>query len=124
MKKHGKLKKIALKMLTWPLVAFTFLMMLFTVITVTTVDKNNRSIFGYRFYIVQTDSMSLSENNKDAYVHFNAGDIVIIEKSDAANSLQVGDVISFMSMNSSSYGETVTHMIKEVKRSSDGHLIV
>ena len=54
---------ISLKVITWALIAFTVFMMVFTIITVTTVDKNERSIFGYRFYIVQTDSMSLSENN-------------------------------------------------------------
>ena len=60
-----KILNILMKVVTWLLVAFTVFMMIFTVVTVTTVDKNDRSIFGVRFYIVQTDSMSLSENNKD-----------------------------------------------------------
>jgi signal peptidase I len=118
-----KIMNIALKIVTWLLVAFTVFMMIFTVVTVTTVDRNDRSIFGVKFYIVKTDSMSLSENNKDMEVHFNAGDIVIIKDVKDKKGLQAGDIISFMSTNSVSYGETVTHMIREVKKSEDGKVI-
>lgn len=118
-----KILNIALKVVTWLLVAFTVFMMIFTIVTVTTVDRNDRSIFGVKFYIVQTDSMSLSENNKDMDVHFNAGDIVIIKNVDDPRALQAGDVIAFMSTNSVSYGETVTHMIREVKKTEDGKVL-
>ena len=118
-----KILNIALKIVTWLLVAFTVFMMIFTVVTVTTVDRNDRSIFGVKFYIVQTDSMSLSENNKDMDVHFNAGDIVIIKNVEDPRALQAGDVIAFMSTNSVSYGETVTHMIREVKKTDDGKVL-
>lgn len=118
-----KTMNIALKVITWLLVAFTAFMMIFTVVTVTTVDRHDRSIFGVKFYIVQTDSMSLSENNKDLNVHFDAGDIVIIKNVKDNRALQAGDVIAFMSTNSVSYGETVTHMIREVKKTSDGKVI-
>ena len=118
-----KILNIALKVVTWLLVAFTVFMMIFTVVTVTTVDRNDRSIFGAKFYIVQTDSMRLSENNKDMDVHFNAGDIVIIKNVDDPRALQAGDVIAFMSTNSVSYGETVTHMIREVKKTEDGKVL-
>ena len=118
-----KILNIALKVVTWLLVAFTVFMMIFTVFTVTTVDRNERSIFGVKVYIVQTDSMSLSENNKDMDVHFNAGDIVIIKNVDDPRALQAGDIIAFMSTNSVSYGETVTHMIREVKKTEDGKVL-
>ena len=118
-----KIMNIALKVITWLLVAFTVFMMIFTIVTVTTVDRNDRSIFGVKFYIVQTDSMSLSENNKDMDVHFNAGDIVIIKNVGDPRALQAGDVIAFMSTNSVSYGETVTHMIREVKKTEDGKVL-
>lgn len=118
-----KILNIALKVVTWLLVAFTVFMMIFTVVTVTTVDRNDRSIFGVKFYIVQTDSMSLSENNKDMDVHFNAGDIVIIKNVDDSRALQAGDIIAFMSTNSVSYGETVTHMIREVRKTEDGKVL-
>jgi signal peptidase I len=118
-----KTLNIALKVLTWLLVAFTVFMMVFTLVTVTTVDRNDRSIFGVKFYIVQTDSMSLSDKNKDMDVHFNAGDIVIIKNAEDRTSLQPGDIIAFMSTNSTSYGETVTHMIREVQKTNEGKVI-
>ena len=119
-----KVLNIALKVLVWLLVAFTVFMMVFTIVTVTTVDKNDRSIFGMKFYIVQTDSMSKSENNKDLDVHFNAGDIVIIKNlSDKEKAeLKAGDIIAFISPNNDSLGETITHMIREVKYNRDGKI--
>ncbi len=111
-----KIWNIILKIVTWLLVAVTVFMMIFTIVTVTTVDRNDRSIFGVKFYIVTSDSMSKSENNADMDVHFNAGDIVIIKNVKDPRSLQEGDIIAFMSTNSVSYGETVTHMIREVKK--------
>lgn len=119
--KTKKLVNIGIKVVTWLLVAFTVFIMLFTIVTVTTVDRNDRSIFGVKFYIVQTDSMSESDNNKDMDIHFNAGDIVLIENlSDEERAeLKAGDVIAFLSTNSVSYGETVTHMIRERKYEDD-----
>lgn len=118
-----KILNIAMKVFTWLLIAFTVFMMIFTIVTVTTVDKNDRSIFGAKFYIVQTDSMSLSDKNADMDVHFNAGDIVIITDVKDPTKLEAGDIIAFMSTNSISYGETVTHMIREVRRAQNGKLL-
>ena len=123
MDRTKKIMNIALKVITWLLVAFTVFMMIFTIVTVTTVDRNDRSIFGVKFYIVQTDSMSKSELNADMDVHFNAGDIVIIKNVEDNRALQAGDIIAFMSTNSVSYGETVTHMIREVKKTGDGKVL-
>ena len=123
--KTKKILNIGTKVITWLLIAFTVFMMIFTIVTVTTVDRNDRSIFGVKFYIVQTDSMSKSENNKDMDIHFNAGDIVLIKNlSDNEKAeLKSGDVIAFLSTNSVSYGETVTHMIREVKYNDDGKIV-
>lgn len=118
-----KTLNIALKVVTWLIVAFTVFMMIFTVVTVTTVDKTDRSIFGLRFYIVQTDSMSLSENNKDLDVHFNAGDIILVKEVENKSALQAGDIITFISFNPDSRGETVTHMIREVIISEENKVI-
>ena len=118
-----KILNISLRVVAWLLIAFTVFMMIFTVVSVTTVGRNDRNIFGLRFYIVQTDSMSPSENNKDIDVHFNAGDIVLIKNVKDPTKLEAGDVIAFMSMNSVSYGETVTHMIREVKTTADGTVL-
>ena len=123
--KTKKLVNIGTKVTTWLLIAFTVFMMIFTIVTVTTVDRNDRSIFGVKFYIVQTDSMSKSENNKDMDIHFNAGDIVLIKdlSDNEKAELKAGDVIAFLSTNSVSYGETVTHMIREVKYNDEGKIV-
>ena len=47
-------------------------MMIFTIVSVNTFDRTNRDIFGYKFFISQSDSMSATD--------FNAGDIVIIKE--------------------------------------------
>jgi signal peptidase I len=121
--KMKNILNVITKVLTGIVVAFAVFMMIFTIVSVTTVDKNDRSIFGIKFYIVQTDSMSLSENNKDMDVHFNAGDIILIKNVKNYSELKAGDIIAFLSTNSVSYGETVTHMIREVKRDENGRLL-
>ena len=118
-----KVLNIISKVIGWILIAFTVFMMVFTIVTVSTVNKNDRGIFGWKFYIVKTDSMSLSENNKDMDVHFNAGDIIISKEVADPTKLEAGMIISFLSTNSDSMGETITHMIREVRRTDDGRLI-
>ena len=118
-----KTLNIALKVVTCLLVAFTVFMMVFTIFSTLTFDRNDRNLFGIRFYIVLTDSMSPSENNKDDEVHFNAGDIVLIKNVDDAKTLQPGDVIAFVSQNSVNFGETVTHMIRERRMNTDGEIL-
>ena len=86
-------------------------MMIFTIVSVNMFDRTNRDIFDYKFSISQSDSMSATD--------FDAGDIVIVKEVDAF-SLKEGDVITFISQNSYSYGETVTHKIREVRRTDDG----
>lgn len=121
--KTQKIMTVASKVVTWILIAFTVFMMLFTIITVSTVDKNHRSIFGTKFYIVQTDSMSLSDKNGHLDVHFNAGDIILAKKVKDAKALKSGDIISFLSTNPESYGETITHMIRRVEYDESGKML-
>lgn len=118
-----KALSIATKVLVWIIVAITVAMMAFTIFSTLTFDRNDRNLFGIRFYVVLTDSMSPSENNKDDKIHFNAGDIVMIKNVKDATALEPGQVIAFVSQNSVSFGETVTHMIREVKTTSDGKLL-
>ena len=87
--------------------------MIFTIFTVSTVNKNDRSFFGMRFYIVKTDSMSLSDKNKDLDVHFDSGDIIIVEELEETTILQPGDIITFVSQDSESFGQVITHKIRE-----------
>ncbi len=112
--KARKSIKLVASILVWLIVAFAIFMTVFTIVTVSTVDKNERTVFGYRFYIVLSDSMSKSENNKDMDVHFNAGDIVIIKKVEDPTAFDRGDIIAFISMNDDTHGKTVTHMIDSV----------
>ena len=123
---NSKAKKIlsnSVKAVAWILVVFTVFIMLFTIVTVLTVDKHDRSIFGLKFYIVRTDSMSKSEKNAHMDVHFNAGDIIIAKNVKDKTALQAGDIISFISPNSDSFGETITHMIRSVEKNKDGKVI-
>ncbi len=118
-----KALSIATKVLVWIVIAITVFMMAFTIFSTLTFDRNDRNLFGIRFYVVLTDSMSPSENNKDDEVHFNAGDIVMIKKVDDPKALEPGQVIAFVSQNSVSFGETVTHMIREVRTTTDGQVL-
>ena len=118
-----KALRITTRILTWMLIAFAVFMMIFTIFTVSTVNKNDRSFFGMRFYIVKTDSMSLSDKNKDLDVHFDSGDIIIVEELEETTILQPGDIITFVSMNEDSRGETITHMIRSVEYSDSGKIL-
>jgi len=101
MKKAWKIISTAL---VWLVVIVAVAMMIFTIVSVNTFDRNDRNIFGFRCYIVLSDSMSAT--------HFDAGDLVLIRETDPS-SLEVGDVIAYQSQNAENYGKTVTHMIKE-----------
>lgn len=100
-----KVLVITKNILTWVVVVFAVLMMVFTIISVNTLDRNNRNIFGYKFFIVQSDSMAATD--------FDAGDIVISKNVDVEE-LKEGDIITFISQDPDHYGETVTHKIRKV----------
>ncbi len=85
------------------LVLFAIGMMTFTIISVTTLDKTDRSLFGYKAFIVLTDSMSATD--------FAAGDLVIV-KEVKPETLKIGDIISYRSTNLEHYYEVVTHKIR------------
>jgi signal peptidase I len=121
--KNQKIFSIALRIFTAIVVAVTVAVMVFTIVTVALFDKNDRAVFGYKFFIVQSDSMSLSDKNADLDVHFNAGDLIVVKSKFDVGSITEGDVITFVSQNEESYLETVTHMVKEVLRTSSGSLI-
>lgn len=96
--------------LVWLLVIVAVTMTLFTVISVTTFDRNDRNLFGYRAYIVRSDSMSKTD--------FNAGDLILVKEVDPST-LQPGDIITYMSQNTDSFGEIITHKIRERTMDSD-----
>lgn len=96
---------------TWLVLIVAVCMMIFTIISVTTFDRTDRNIFGYKAFIVLTNSMSAT--------NFNAGDLVLSKTVDPAT-LKEGDIITFQSVNPESYGEFVTHKIRSLTTTSDG----
>ena len=55
---------------------FAVAMMIFTIVSVTLFDHIDRNIFGYRAFIVLSDSMSATD--------FEAGDMVVVKEVDPA----------------------------------------
>lgn len=108
-----KTLQIVKNVLVWLIVALTVLVMVFTIISVNTFDQNDRSLFGFKFFIVQSDSMAATD--------FAAGDI-IISKSVDVTTLEEGDIITFVSQDPNSFGETVTHKIRKVTTDTDGSI--
>ena len=97
--------------LVWLVVAVAVAMMVFTIVSVTTVDRNDRNLFGLRFYIVMSDSMSATG--------IDAGDIVVVKETDPA-ALQPGDIIAYTSRQTENYGQTITHMIRQRTTDENG----
>ncbi len=113
-----KARNIAKAILVWSLVAVAVGMMIFTVFSVSTFDRNDRDIFGYKAYIVRSDSMK-SVNGDESKGYFKAGDLIFVKEVDPST-LAAGDIISYVSTNADNFGETVTHMIKEKAADADG----
>ena len=79
--------------------------MVFTIISVNTFNRQDRSLMGYKAFIVLSDSMSATD--------FDAGDLVLTKDVNPAE-LQEGDIIAYISENPDNYGEVVTHKIRTV----------
>lgn len=100
------------KILVWFLLTLSIFMMVFTVISVATLDRNDRTFLGLRGYIVTSDSMSKTD--------FSAGDFIVV-KNVKPDTLKEGDIISFISRNGESFGETVTHKIRKITKDANGN---
>ena len=103
--------KIIRSIFVWLMVILAVGMMVLTVISVSTFDRADRKLFGYRAFIVLSDSMSKTD--------FNAGDLVLVKEVDPAT-LQEGDIIAYTSQNTANYGETVTHKIRSLTTDAIG----
>lgn len=115
-----KALNIIKNILVWALVVLSVCMMIFTIVSVTTFDRNDRSLFGYRAYIVTSNSMSKSELNANEKVHFNAGDLIFVKYVDPT-SLKEGDIITYQSQGGENFGETVTHKIRKITTDAEGN---
>lgn len=110
-----KVFSIISKIITVLVLVFTVFVVLFTVLATTSVgdgEPGRKALFGYKAYIVRSDSM---------HEQFAAGDIIFIKQTegDAVYDLAPGTIITFYSIDPDHsidpdlYGETVTHMIRE-----------
>ena len=96
----------------WGVVLFAIFMMIFTVVSVATFNRNDRSLFGFKMYIVNSDSMAATD--------FNAGSLIFVKEVDP-NTLKEGDIITFMSQDTDSFGETITHKIRRLTTDAEGN---
>lgn len=106
-----KVIKIIRSIFVWLMVALAACMMIFTIVSVSTFDRADRNLFGYKAFIVLSDSMSKTD--------FNAGDLVLVKEVDCST-LKEGDIIAYTSQNTSNYGETVTHKIRSLTTDANG----
>lgn len=98
--------------LVWMVVVLAVFMMIFTVISVTTFNRNDRDLFGYKAYIVNSDSMAATD--------FNAGDLILVKEVDPGT-LAEGDIITFLSQDPDSFGEVITHKIRAKTTDANGN---
>jgi len=106
-----KALNILKSILVWLTVVLAVLMMIFTVISVSLFDKNDRTLFGYKIYIVNSNSMAATD--------FDAGALIFVKEVNPAD-LRPGDIISFISQNSDNFGKTVTHKIRRITTDVNG----
>ena len=89
-----KALKIIRNVVAWLMVVLAAGMMIFTIVSVSTFDRTDRKLFGYKAFIVLTDSMSKTD--------FDAGDLVLVKEVDPST-LAEGDIIAFISQDSSNF---------------------
>lgn len=106
-----KALNIIKNILVWLVMVLAVCMTIFTVVSVNTFDRSDRSIFGYKMFIALSDSMSKTD--------FDAGDLLLVKEVDPST-LRVGDIISYQSTNDENYGETVTHKIRKLTKDAEG----
>ncbi len=107
-----KALKIIKTTLVWLVILLAVSMMIFTVISVTTFNRNDRDLFGFKIYIVNSDSMAATD--------FSAGDLIFVKETDP-KTLKAGDIITFMSQDTDSFGEIITHKIRKLTTDAEGN---
>ena len=106
-----KALKIIRSIFVWLMVALAVFMMIFTIVSVSTFDRADRNLFGYKAFIVLSDSMSKTD--------FDAGDLVLVKEVDPST-LKEGDIISYTSTNTENVGKLVTHKIRKLTTTASG----
>ena len=108
-----KVLNIAKTVFVWLVIVAAVGMMIFTVVSVSTFNRYDRNIFGFKMFIVQTDSMKATD--------FAAGDLIFSKVTDTTT-LKEGDIITFQSQDEESFGEIITHKIRRVTVDEGGQL--
>ena len=85
--------------------------MVFTIVSVLTFDRNDRSLFGYKAFVVTSDSMYKTD--------FDAGDLILIKEVNPAT-IKEGDIITYVSQNPDNAGETITHKVRTLTTDING----
>ncbi len=106
-----KVLKVLKNVFTWLLVAAAVCMMVFTVVSVTTFDRNDRDLFGFKAFICRSDSMKATD--------FASGDLVFVKEVSPAT-IKVGDIISYRSEAPDTFGETFTHKVRSLITDENG----
>ena len=109
-----KVLNILSDVLFWIIVISSVGMMIFTIVSVSTFNRNDRNVFGYKAFIVLSDSMKATD--------FASGDLVIVQQVNDPRTIKAGDIISFTSQNTSNYGEVVTHKVRSVTTTEEGDI--
>lgn len=78
-------------------------------------QKEDKTIAGYRFYNVLTDSMVKTKSNQKG--NFQSGDMIIVKKVDSKD-IVIGDIITFIP-NVNSTNTYLTHRVIEKKEPKD-----
>lgn len=108
-----KILNMVKTVVVWMIVVLAVFMMIFTVVSVTTFNRNDRNLFGFKAYIVNSDSMAATD--------FKAGDLILVKETDPSL-LEAGDIITFVSQDSNSFGEVITHKIREKTVDANGEV--
>ncbi len=119
-KKMKKVFNVIKTIFTWLLVLAAVSMMIFTIVSVNTFDQADRNLFGYKAFIVLSDSMS-TVNGDASKGYFDAGDLLLVKEVEDFSTLKAGDIISYTSTNTENFGETVTHMIRSLTTDAEGN---
>lgn len=106
-----KVLNVLKSLFTWMLIAAAVCMMVFTVVSVTTFDRNDRDLFGYKAFICRSDSMKATD--------FESGDLVFVKEVSPAT-IKPGDIISYRSEAPDTFGETFTHKVRSLTTNEDG----
>ena len=107
-----KILGLVKNIIIWIVMAVAVIMMVFTIVSVSTFDRADRSLFGYKVFVVMSDSMSATD--------FDAGDLIFVRETDPAE-LKAGDIVSYLSTNTENYGAVVTHKIRRLTTDDSGN---